>query len=188
MVSGFPPILEPGSRNLLPFINKSIIEVQHWCGAWLAVGVHLKRCWLCVSLVKFFHTKLGKPFLYGIVMLKQGRAKRKLLPQRQKHNIWSIWSKILYAVDFPTAAHQYFTTGCCRHPINPAPFTNRGIMMEITEGLQMILTQDPHCSSWSGESTHRDKDGIREAANPYSCIMPGSIRRPFLKSTFMNSN
>ena len=44
--------------------------------------------------VKFFHTDLDKPFLYGprfvhvgIVMLKQKRAFPILLPQRWKHRI-----------------------------------------------------------------------------------------------------
>ena len=44
--------------------------------------------------VKFFHTDLDKPFLYGpsfvhrgIVMLKQKRAVCKLLPQSWKHRI-----------------------------------------------------------------------------------------------------
>jgi hypothetical protein len=44
--------------------------------------------------VKFFHTDLDKPFLYGphfmdrgIVMLKQERAFPKLLPQSWKHRI-----------------------------------------------------------------------------------------------------
>ena len=44
--------------------------------------------------VKFFHTDLTKPFLYGpgfvhrgIVMLKQERAFPKLLPQSSKHRI-----------------------------------------------------------------------------------------------------
>ena len=44
--------------------------------------------------VKFFHTNLNKPFLYGphfvhrgIVMLKPERAFPKLLPQSWKHRI-----------------------------------------------------------------------------------------------------
>ena len=44
--------------------------------------------------VKFFHTDLDKPFLYGprflhggIVMLKQERAFPKLFPQSWKHRI-----------------------------------------------------------------------------------------------------
>jgi hypothetical protein len=47
-----------------------------------------------VLAVKFFHTDLDKPFLYGhhfvhggIVMMKQERAFPKLLPQSWKHRI-----------------------------------------------------------------------------------------------------
>ena len=53
-------------------------------------GVEVRA--LCMP-VKFFHTDLDKPFLYGprfvqwgIVMLKQGRAFPKLLPQLEALN------------------------------------------------------------------------------------------------------
>ena len=80
---------------MLPFSHKSITEVGHWCWAIrsgtqsafqfiLKVfdGVEVRA--LCRP-IKFFHTDLDKPFLYGprfvhggIVMLKQERDVPKL--------------------------------------------------------------------------------------------------------------
>ncbi len=65
-------ILEPGCRDLFPFSHKSISEVQHWrCvlkpgsqSAFQFIPKVLDEVRAICRLVKFFHTKLGKPFLY----------------------------------------------------------------------------------------------------------------------------
>ena len=97
-------MLEHCCRDLIPFSHKRISEVGHWCWAIrsgsqsafqfiLKVfdGVDVRA--LC-GPVKFFHTDLDSPFLYGphfvhrgIVMLKQERAFPKLLPRSWKHRI-----------------------------------------------------------------------------------------------------
>ena len=60
--------VRPGSQSAFQFIQKVFdgVEVRALCRP-----------------VKFFHTDLNKPFLYGprIVLLKQERAFPKLLPQ-----------------------------------------------------------------------------------------------------------
>ena len=72
-------VIRPGSQSAFQFIPKVFggDEVSALCRP-----------------VKFFHTDLDKPFLYGprfvdrgIVMLKQERAFPKLLPQSWKHRI-----------------------------------------------------------------------------------------------------
>ena len=79
-----------GSQSTFQFIPKVFdgVEVRDLC-----------------KPVKFFHTNLDKPFLYGprfvhggIVMLTQERAFSKLLPQKWKHRI--VWNVIV----------------CCRFP------------------------------------------------------------------------
>ena len=69
----------PGSQSVFQFILKVFdgVEVRALCRP-----------------VKFFHTDLDKPFLYGssfvhggIVTLKEERAFPKLLPQSWKHRI-----------------------------------------------------------------------------------------------------
>ena len=72
-------VIRPGSQSAIQLIPKVFdgVEVRALCRP-----------------VKFFHTDLDKPFLYGpcfvhggIVMLKQERAFPKLLPQRWKHRM-----------------------------------------------------------------------------------------------------
>jgi hypothetical protein len=72
-------VIRPGSQSAFQFIPKLMdaVEVRALCRP-----------------VKFFHTNLDKPFLYGprfvhwgIVMLKQEMAFSKLLPQSWKHRI-----------------------------------------------------------------------------------------------------
>ena len=71
--------IRPGSQSAFQFISKVFDGVEVWA--------------LCRP-VKFFHTDLDKPFLYGprfvregIVMLKQERTFPKLLPQSWKYRI-----------------------------------------------------------------------------------------------------
>ena len=70
-------MIRPGSQLEFQFIPKLLdgVEVRVLCRP-----------------VKFFHTDLDKPFMYGpcfihsgIVMLRQQRAFPKLLPQSWKH-------------------------------------------------------------------------------------------------------
>jgi hypothetical protein len=71
--------IRPGSQSVFQLISKMFdgVEVRALCRP-----------------VKFFHTSVNKPFLYGprfvyggIVILKQERAFPKLLPQSWKHRI-----------------------------------------------------------------------------------------------------
>ena len=99
-------MLEHCCSDLLPFRRNSISEVRHWCWAiWpgsqsafqlipkVSDGVEVRA--LCMP-VKFFHTDLDKPFLYGPrfvhrgIMLKQERAFPKLLPLSWKHRIFTV--------------------------------------------------------------------------------------------------
>ena len=72
-------MIRPGSQSAFQFILK------------LFDGVEVRAL---SRPVKFFHTDLDKPLLYGprfvhggIVMLKQERAFLKLMPQSWKHRI-----------------------------------------------------------------------------------------------------
>jgi hypothetical protein len=113
-------MLEHCCGDLLPFSHSSISEVGHWCwtGSQSAfqiipkvfIGVEVRA--LCRP-VKFFHTDLDKPFLYGprfvhrgIVMLNQEIAFPKLLPQSWKHRKSSRMSLYAAALRFPFSANK----------------------------------------------------------------------------------
>lgn len=54
----------------------------------------------------------------------------------------------------------------------------------------MILCQNSHCSSWSGEFRHIHKHEhaeMKKAAVRMICVMPGSKRRPFLQPNRVKS-
>ena len=100
----FHYMLENWWRDLLPCSHERVSEAGHWCWVFrpcsLSGFLFIPKVFdgrevraLCRP-VKFFHTKLDKPFLYGqrfihggIVMLKQERAFHNLLPQSWKHRI-----------------------------------------------------------------------------------------------------